>query len=78
MVQFFSTILQQCVIFLASFCGGFKVDKEDIVVEENTTTKVPAAITAVNAPSLVPSQPLEVLFIERKGMLLLTILQTIN
>lgn len=51
----------------ASFSGGFKVDKEDVVIEECcNVSKVPAPVTTVNSSSLLPSQPLDVLFIERK------------
>ena len=43
------------------------MDKEDIVTEESNSSKFPASLPAVNSSSLLPSQPLEVLFIERKG-----------
>ena len=65
------TVRCVCTIIVASFCGGFKVDKEDIVLEDSNAPKVPPPIistsAAANSPSLLPSQPLEVLFIERKG-----------
>ncbi|CAB4020354.1 Hypothetical predicted protein, partial [Paramuricea clavata] len=50
----------------ASFYSGFKVDKEDIVTEESNSSKLPAPVPTVNSSSLLPSQPLDVLFIERK------------
>lgn len=47
------------------------MDKEDIVTEESNSSKLPAPapvpVPTVNSSSLLPSQPLEVLFIERKG-----------
>lgn len=50
----------------ASFYSGFKVDKEDIVTEESNSSKLPPPVPTVNSSSLLPSQPLDVLFIERK------------
>ncbi|CAB4024564.1 Hypothetical predicted protein, partial [Paramuricea clavata] len=49
-----------------SFYSGFKVDKEDIVTEESSSSKLPPPVPIVNSSSLLPSQPLDVLFIERK------------
>ena len=51
----------------ASFYSGFKVDKEDIVTEESSSSKIPPPVPTVNSSSLLPSEPLDVLFIERKG-----------
>ena len=43
------------------------MDKEDIVTEESNSSKIPPQIPTINSSSLLPSQPLDVLFIERKG-----------
>ena len=43
------------------------MDKEDIVTEESNSSKLPPPVPTVNSSSLLPSQPLDVLFIERKG-----------
>lgn len=51
--------------FLASTADYYRVDKEDIVIGDTQETAPPPALPPV--AQTLPSQPLDVLFIERRG-----------
>ena len=52
-------------VFLASTADYYRVDKEDIVIGDTQETAPPPALPPV--AQTLPSQPLDVLFIERRG-----------
>lgn len=56
-----------CVL-LASTADYYRVDKEDIVIGDTQETAPPPALPPV--AQTLPSQPLDVLFIERRGGLI--------
>ena len=56
----------------ASTVDYYKVDKEDIVVADTSETAPPALPPTAQT---LPSQPLDVVFIERRGKLQVVIVQ---